>query len=95
MPYIKDRDKFDVILNQIKEIAIKGELEYCIYKLMKIYMNDKTFNYSNLHDAVYSAQHCADEFRRNYLDIRENSAKWNNGNIYPLLEPDEHFPGGK
>lgn len=88
MPYIKqeDRNKFDIILDNIKTIETKGELEYCVYKLMKIYMQDKEFNYSNLHDTVYSAVHCGDEFRRNFLDERENLAKSLNDKICPLLK---------
>ncbi|RLG10716.1 hypothetical protein DRN73_07155 [Candidatus Pacearchaeota archaeon] len=83
MPYIKqnDRRKFDVVLNRIENIETKGELEYVIYKLMKIYMKNKAFKYSNLHDTVYAAAHCSDEFRRNYLDVRENQAKEINGDI--------------
>ena len=83
MPYIKTekREPFDQSLNSIKKIDTKGELEYCIYKLMKIYMQDKKFNYTNLHDTVYSSIHCGDEFRRNYLDKREDEAKKENGEI--------------
>jgi hypothetical protein len=83
MPYIKQefRKEYDIALNSIKEIKTKGDLEYCIYYLMKLYMVDKCVNYSNLHDTVYSAQHCADEFRRNYLDKREDFAKAENGDI--------------
>jgi hypothetical protein len=90
MPYIEqnNRVKFDEHLDNIKKIETKGELEYCIFKLMKIYMQDKTFNYSNLHDTVYSAIHCGDEFRREFLDKRENTAKENNGIICPLLQPE-------
>jgi len=83
MPYIKpeDRVKYDEALNQIKVINTKGDLEYCIYKLMKMYMQYLDYKYSNLHDTVYAAQHCADEFRRNYLDKREDEAKLKNGDI--------------
>ena len=93
MPYIKqeNREYYDSVLNQInaKTFNSKGELEYCIYKLMKMYMCYKDFRYSTLHDTVYAAQHCADEFRRNYLDKRENDAKEQNGKIYPYLKGDE------
>ncbi len=83
MPYIKpeDRPKFDRALDQINTIETKGDLEYCIYRLMKIYMKGKRFCYSNLHDTVYASQHCADEFRRHYLDKREDDAKRKNGDI--------------
>lgn len=83
MPYIKkiDRIKFDKYLDKITVITTKGELEYCIYKLMKRYMKDKEWKYTPLHDTVYAAIHCGDEFRRNYLDERENAAKAENGEI--------------
>jgi hypothetical protein len=85
MPYIKqaDRDQYDQFLDQIKEIKTKGDLEYCIYKLMKIYAVTRTFNYTNLHDATYAASHCSDEFRRNFLDKREVTAMVENGDILP------------
>lgn len=83
MPYIKpqDREKFDKILKQLPEFRTKGELEYCIFYLMKKYMANREFRYSNLHDCVYSAMHCADEFRRRYLDKREDEARETNGDI--------------
>lgn len=83
MPYIaaKDREPFDKVLNQITKIEKKGELEYCIYKLMTIYMEDKQYRYSVLHDVTYCAHHCGDEFRRRYLDKREDEAIEENGDI--------------
>jgi len=83
MPYIKqeDRLKFDEMLDNIPDIKTKGELEYCIYKLMIIYKETHKWCYSDLHDCTYAAQHCSDEFRRNFLDARENEAKNDNGDI--------------
>ena len=83
MPYIKqeDREKFTKILTQLPNLLIKGELEYCLFFIMQSYMKDKKVNYSNLHDTVYAAQHCADEFRRRFLDKREDEARNNNGDI--------------
>jgi len=83
MPYIavKDREKFDLYLNGIQKIDKKGELEYCIFKLMKRYMKDKEYRYTQLHDTVYAANHCADEFRRRYLDSREDGAIIENGDV--------------
>ena len=84
MPYIKpeDREKFKNILNlSFPNIQTKGELEYCIFSLMRLYMITKEPKYSNLHDTVYAAQHCADEFRRRFLDIREDVARQENGDI--------------
>lgn len=83
MPYIKqeDRQKYDEILDQLPVIGSKGELEYCIFKLMKKYMQYLNFKYSTLHDTVYAAMHCADEFRRRYLDQREDTARNENGDV--------------
>lgn len=83
MPYIKSdkRKPFDQQLDKMIHPVTKGELEYCIFKLMVKYMSGKEFRYSNLHDTVYAAQHCADEFRRRYLDKRENEAREKNGDV--------------
>lgn len=83
MPYIEvsEREKFDKLLKNIITINTKGELEYILFKLLKIYMVGKTENYSNLHDATYAAQHVSDEFRRRYLDKREDYAIQKNGDI--------------
>jgi len=87
MPYIKQNlrlkynEYLDEILDHKNGIPTKGELEYCIFKLMRIYMKDKQYRYSTIHDCVYAAMHCADEFRRRYLDKREDEAKEENGDI--------------
>jgi len=85
MPYIKQeyRQIYDEVLNQLdtKDFQNKGDLEYCIFKLMVIYMKSKEFKYSNLHDTAYAATHCADEFRRRFLDRREDKAIMENGDI--------------
>jgi len=83
MPYINklDRAKFDEHLNKIEKISVKGELEYCIFKLMKIYMKDKEANYTELHSAVYACIHSGEEFKRRNLDKREDFAIEKNGDI--------------
>ena len=85
MPYISNvndrRDEFDIILNNLPELANKGELEYVIFKMMRIYMKKREFRYSILHDVAYAAIHCGDEFRRRFLDIRENDAREKNGDV--------------
>lgn len=83
MPYIKqeDRIKFEEILSEIPYFKTKGELEYCIFYLMDHYMDTRDVNYTNLHDTVYSAIHCGDEFRRRFLDKREDEARLTNGDI--------------
>lgn len=83
MPYIENarRQWFDRVLNELSEIPTKGDLEYCIFKLMKIYMSTREYRYSTLHDCVYAAIHCGDEFRRRFLDKREDSAIESNGDV--------------
>ena len=86
MPYINEesRGKYLRIINAIREqeeIMTKGDLEYLIFTLMKKYMYTRAFRYSTLHDTVYSAMHCADEFRRRFLDKREDEARKKNGDI--------------
>jgi hypothetical protein len=48
---------------------------------MVTYMKDKEYRYSTLHDTVYAATHCGDEFRRRFLDARENTAIKENGDV--------------
>ena len=83
MPYIEksQRTKFNKILSQLPEMENKGELEYCIFYLMRRYMSTKPEKYSNLHDTTYAAFHCGDEYLRLYLDKRENDARDLNGDI--------------
>ena len=86
MPYIKQdlRKKYDRVLDQMPEIGNRGELEYCIFKLMKQYRNGRDETYTNLHDCAYAATHCGDEFRRRYLDAREDVARDGNGDVSAL-----------
>lgn len=83
MPYIKmeERERFDSVLRELPAIRTKGELEYCLFFLMQGYKLDHDFTYTHLHDCTYAAMHCADEFRRRFLDKRENEAREANGDI--------------
>jgi len=86
MPYISqtDRAKFRPLLYELSTlpaISTKGELEYLIFSLMKKYMKDKEERYSILHDCTYAAIHCGDEFRRRFLDKREDEAMKTNGDV--------------
>ena len=83
MPYIeKDfRLTYDEVLDQMPDIKNKGDLEYCIFKLMKRFMKTREFRYSTLHEVVYAVMHCADEYRRRYLDKREDEAREKNGDV--------------
>jgi hypothetical protein len=84
IPYIPTavRRIFDPHLCEVsRKITKKGELEYAIFKLLKLYMTDKEYNYSNLHETVYAGIHAAEEFKRRYLDEREDLAKIREGDI--------------
>jgi len=86
MPYINQtqRDKYYIIMKAIKSstgIETKGDLEYLVFTLMKKFMSTRENRYSTLHDCVYAIQHCADEFRRRYLDKREDEARETNGDV--------------
>lgn len=87
MPYIKDDDriKYYKHFRDFPEIKTKGELEYLIFRMMMLYMKGKENRYSILHDCTYSAMHCADEFRRRFLDKRENEARQENGDIHNIV----------
>jgi len=83
MPYIKkiDRPALDLWLAQCPPLTSKGILEYCVFKLLKFYMKSREFRYSDLHDATYACIHAGDEFKRRYLDKREDDAIKENGDI--------------
>lgn len=83
MPYIKSeyREKYDKIINQLPDIDNKGDLEYIVTKVMKHFMKTREKRYSTLHEVVYAVMHCADEYRRRYLDKREDEAIKENGDV--------------
>ena len=83
MPYIKEEERFsyDKVLDQLPDIRSKGDLEYCVFKLMKKFMKIREVRYATLHEVVYAVMHCADEYRRRYLDKREDEARDTNGDV--------------
>lgn len=85
MPYItkENRKKYNNITDIVANynIEAKGDLEYLIFSLMVQFMRTRERKYSTLHDVVYAAQHCADEFRRRFLDEREDTARKENGDV--------------
>lgn len=86
MPYItnNERDKYRNLILQlanIPEISNKGDLEFILYSCLLKYMETREQRYSTLHDATYACQHVADEFRRRFLDKREDKARQENGEI--------------
>lgn len=98
MPYIKqkDREKFKNALELMPKFENKGELEYVVFYLMMHYMKYNAFRYTVLHDITYAVVHCADEFRRRWLDKRETQAREENGEIYANLNDlDKHKSKGE
>lgn len=83
MPYIKNENRiiYNKIISSLPKIETKGDLEYIVFSIMKKYMKTRDYRYSKLHDCVYAIMHCADEFRRRYLDKREDEARAVNGDI--------------
>ena len=83
MPYIKKelREPYGTIIGNLPDIQTKGELEYCVFKLIKKYMSTREYKYNNLHNAIYAAIHAGEEFKRRFLDLRENQAMIENGDI--------------
>jgi hypothetical protein len=83
MPYIKKelREKYDNAFKYFPDMATKGDLEYCVTKLMHKFMQTREKRYSTLHEVVYAVMHCADEYRRLYLDKREDEARIVNGDV--------------
>jgi len=83
MPYISEneRPQFRNILLQLPHIGTKGQLEYIIFKLMRIFMQSREYKYSSLHDCVKAVEHAAHEFERRFLDKREDEAINENGDI--------------
>lgn len=86
MPYIKDEDrkKYANLVDEIYNVHVietKGDLEYLIFRLMVKYMQTREKRYSTLHDCTYAAMHCSDEFRRRFLDKREDEARETNGDV--------------
>ena len=86
MPYIDQdtRNMYKKITDAIdgtSDIMNKGDLEFLVFYLMKKFMKERQVRYSTLHDCVYAVMHCADEFRRRFLDKREDEAMEKNGDI--------------
>lgn len=83
MPYIKNENRipYKKMIDLLPEIKTKGDLEYIVFSVMKKFMKTRAFRYSTLHDCVYAVIHTGEEFKRRYLDKREDDAKKQNGDI--------------
>ena len=90
MPYVdKDsRKKYEVVdkaIASLDKIETKGDLEYLVFRLMVKFMASREKRYSTLHDVVYAVAHCSDEYKRRFLDKREEEARETNGDIYDTI----------
>ncbi len=83
MPYIpeQERPQFREILLRLPHMGTKGQLEYSIFKLMRIYMQSRAYRYSDLQECISAVKHAAHEFERRFLDSREDDAIKENGDI--------------
>jgi hypothetical protein len=83
MPYIppNERPQFEQVLLSLPHMGTKGQLEFVVFKLMRIYMQSREYRYSGLHECVKAVEHAAHEFERRFLDPREDAAIKENGDI--------------
>jgi len=84
MPYIKeeDRKKFDAALVHAgRNIFVKGELTYCIYKLGVEVMKDLNINYENLTLIRSAMMDAADEWWDEKVKPYERKKKRENGDV--------------
>lgn len=83
MPYIPEelRPKYRNVLKQLPKIETKGDLDYCVFYLIKKFMATRDERFTELHDGVYAAHHAAHEYERRYLDPREDIAIEKNGDV--------------
>jgi len=83
MPHINKEQRvlYSGLISEIlrTEILTKGDLEYIIYNVVKQFMATREERYGNLHEAVYACIHAGEEYKRVYLDKREDKAIKDNG----------------
>lgn len=86
MPYVdqESRDKYFHLtteIDKLDEISSKGDLEFIVFYLMKKFMKTRQVRYATLHEVVYAVIHAGEEYKRRFLDKREDEALFNNGDI--------------
>ena len=83
MPHINEeqKKKYRALIEEISFTTIheKGDLEFLVFILIKQFMLTREHRYATLHDAVYATIHSAEEYKRLYLDKREDEAINKNG----------------
>ena len=88
MPYIRtNRIKIDKHLNStIDEVKNTGDLNYCIYKLCKLWVKREGINYENLSNCIKTFECAKLEFYRMILVPYENKKIEENGNVEPVFD---------
>lgn len=65
----------------IADTCTKGDLNYCISRLLYSYVGIKKPNYQNISDAISAATDAAEEFRRRVMNPYEDKKIKENGDI--------------
>lgn len=89
MPYIKPekRDKYTKLITEIKgvgSITDAGELNYLITTLINKYLVDNGISYDTLHSVTGVLIDAKDEFKRRVVDPYEDTALFENGEVYTV-----------
>lgn len=84
MPYIKDREKYNLLLSVMKDIKIDnpGDLNYLITKLMVRYLQIHGERYQFYNDMVGALECAKLELARRKINIYEEIKVVENGDVY-------------
>ncbi len=85
MPYIKQEDRTDNITNAIsvlvKEISVKGDLNYVICELVGKLIVKDGISYTTMSNWIDTLPDAEAELRRRLLDLYENLKIKENGDV--------------
>ena len=94
MPYIKNRDRFDIEIEELLYLvqtteSIRGQLNYIITRIVHRYIeleiaHGQTKNYDLLSNGKSILSDALDEYKRQILDKYEDKKKQENGCISEL-----------
>lgn len=90
MPYIKkeDREKFNIILEQIKNLNLNvpGELNYLLTKICLTYLENNFLSYTTINDIIGVLECVKQEFYRRAAAPYENEKIESNGDLdFPIF----------
>lgn len=89
MPYIEEKDRvsFDIYIDKtVQHIQNEGDLNYCIYSLMKKWLEkQKPINYSKLSSCIAAFECAKLEFYRKVISKYEDLKCKKNGEIDPIF----------